>query len=84
MNYISIIGTVGATLTTISQGPQLIKILKTKQTHDLSLPTYAVLATGVGLWVVYGLLLNEPPIYIANIVTEILTLTIIYFKLKYG
>ena len=84
MDYISIIGTVGATLTTISQLPQLVKVWQTKQTKDLSLPTYAVLATGVALWVAYGFLLHEPPIYIANIFTEIVVCSVLALKVKYG
>ncbi len=84
MDFIFIIGTVGATLTTISQLPQLLKVWQTKHTKDLSLSTYSVLAIGVALWIVYGLLLHEPPIYIANIITEIFVLSILAFKIKYG
>ncbi len=84
MDYVSIIGMVGATLTTISQVPQLIKILKTRHTKDLSINTYLVLLTGVILWIIYGLLLKEPPIYVANIVTGFLAAAILFYKLKYG
>ena len=84
MNTISIIGSIGATLTTVSQLPQLIKVVKSRHTKDLSLSTYTVLAIGVALWVVYGLALREPPIYIANIVTEVFVLGILFCKIKYG
>lgn len=84
MNYISIIGSIGATLTTVCMVPQIVKVWKTRQTKDLSLAYFGILATGVALWIVYGLLLKEPPIYIANIITLTFCLTIIGFKIKYG
>jgi len=84
MQISSLIGSVGATLTTISQLPQLFKVYKTKQTKDLSLSTYLVLFVGVCLWAIYGLALNEPPIYIANIVTGLLVLGVLIYKIKFG
>lgn len=84
MNYIASIGSIGATLTTISSLPQVLKILKRKHTKDLSLLTYVILGLGVCLWIIYGVLLNQEPIYLANIVTLILVLTIIVCKIRYG
>jgi len=84
MNYISVIGSVGATLTTVSMIPQIVKIWKTKHTEDISLFYFLILATGIALWCVYGLLLNEPPIYTANIISLFFCLIVIGFKIKYG
>lgn len=39
---------------------------------------------GISLWLIYGLLVNAAPIYIANMVTLLLNLVILRFKLKYG
>ena len=84
MNYIIIIGTVGASLTTVSLFPQVMKIWKTKRVGDLSLLTYLTLTTGAFLWVVYGILLKQPPIYIANILTFSLSLSILLLKIKHN
>jgi uncharacterized protein with PQ loop repeat len=35
------------------------------------------------LWEVYGLIIKSPPIIVANIVTALLLLMVIYFKLKF-
>lgn len=84
MDYISIIGSVAGTLTTISMVPQIVKIWKTKHTQDISMGYFLILGIGVFLWVIYGFLLTEPPIYIANIITLSFVVSIIFFKLKYG
>jgi MtN3 and saliva related transmembrane protein len=84
MDYISIIGTTGSTLTTVCQIPQLVKIWKTRHTKDLSLATYLVLSLGVAIWIVYGILLKAPPVYISNIATFILVFSIVIFKIRYG
>jgi MtN3 and saliva related transmembrane protein len=47
MNWIIIIGLLAATCTTLSFLPQVIKIVKTKKTSDISLLMYVVLTTGI-------------------------------------
>ncbi len=83
MSYIEIIGAIGATLTTSSLLPQTIKLYKTKSAKDLSLWTYVVLAVGTLLWVIYGVLLKQPPIYIANIICFLLASIILFLKFKH-
>jgi MtN3 and saliva related transmembrane protein len=84
MNYITIIGLIAATLTTVSFLPQVIHTWKTKQTHDISLVMYTIITTGVFMWLVYGLLIGDLPIIAANIVTFILAGSVLILKLKYG
>ena len=84
MDYTGIIGTVGATLTTVCQIPQLVKVWKTRHTQDLSFTTYLILGIGVFIWIIYGFMLHAPPVYIANIATFILVFSILIFKIKYG
>jgi MtN3 and saliva related transmembrane protein len=83
MNTVTIIGLVAATCTTISFLPQAIKVIKTKHTKDLSLAMYLILVSGVFLWLVYGLLINDIPIIGANIISFIFTATILIMKIKY-
>ena len=83
MNLVTILGLVAAICTTISFLPQAIKTIKTKQTKDLSLGMYLVLTTGILLWIVYGILIGDLPIILANGITFIFTATILFLIIKY-
>ena len=83
MGIITGIGLSAAFLTTVCQIPQLAKSWKSKHTGDVSLWMYVMLNTGVLLWLTYGLLITNWPIIIANSITIIFTLSILFMKLKY-
>jgi MtN3 and saliva related transmembrane protein len=83
INAIEIVGLIAATLTTIAYVPQVIKTWKTKDVSTLSLTMYIVMFLGVSMWFTYGILLKSIAIVLANIVTGILTFTLIFLKLKY-
>lgn len=78
-----IIGIVAGILSTISFLPQVIKVFKTKQTKDLSLVTFSVLALAIMLWLIYGFLVRQIPIILANAATLVLIILIVIMKLKY-
>jgi MtN3 and saliva related transmembrane protein len=82
MNWTSGIGLLAAFCTTFSYIPQLRKCWQTQSAGDLSLKTFAVLATGVALWIVYGIVQNDTIIILANAVSFCLLLGILYFKLR--
>lgn len=84
MDYIIFIGLVAGALTTISILPQIIRTLKLRETRDLSLLWCVALFTGVSLWLVYGILIWDVPIIIANFICSILTFTVLYLKIKFG
>jgi MtN3 and saliva related transmembrane protein len=79
-----IVGTVAATLTTMSFLPQAWLTLRTRDVSGISLAMYSVFTVGVSLWLVYGFLLQAWPVIIANAVTLALALTILTLKLRYG
>lgn len=78
------IGSLAAILTTISFIPQVWQIYKTRHTKDISLRMYVLFTCGVGLWLIYGLLLAAWPIIFANAVTLILAGTVLILKLRHG
>ena len=80
---ITVIGLIAAVLTTISFVPQAIKTIKSRHTKDLSLFMYAILTTGIFLWFVYGILLMNAPLMLANGITLLFTATILVMKIKY-
>lgn len=83
MDFHTIIGLTAGFCTTIAFLPQAIKTWKTKSAKDLSLGMYSVFCTGVLLWLIYGLLRNDLPIIITNVVTILLAASILYFKLSF-
>ncbi|MFH1797917.1 MAG: SemiSWEET transporter [Candidatus Omnitrophota bacterium] len=81
--YVGLIGLGAGVCTTISFVPQVLKILKTKHTKDISLSMYVVLTIGIFLWLIYGIFLKKAPIIMANSVSFVLCLMVIFAKLKY-
>lgn len=79
-----IIGTIAATLTTLCFIPQAVKVIRTHQTRDISLSMYLMFTTGVGFWLAYGIMIERPPMIVANIVTFILALIIVTMKIRHG
>ncbi|MCS6959690.1 MAG: SemiSWEET transporter [Pseudanabaenaceae cyanobacterium SKYGB_i_bin29] len=84
MAWVDILGYVAATLTTLSFLPQVIKVWQTRSTKDLSLTTLIGLNLGIFLWLIYGLVIKAMPVIAANAVTLALTLTMLFFKQRYG
>ncbi len=80
---VSILGFVAGGLTTFAFLPQVIKALRTRSTHDISLGMVTLTSTGIRLWFVYGLCLRSLPIALPNLVSFILTFTMLVLKIKY-
>ncbi|WP_437652520.1 SemiSWEET transporter [Sorangium sp. So ce1182] len=81
---VTALGLVAASLTTISFLPQVLRTLRTRDTSSISAGMYATLITGVGLWLIYGLLTEDVPIIIANAITFVLSGMVFILKLRYG
>ena len=77
MTYENIIGIAAGTFTSIAMLPQLIKVLRTKETADLSVIMICVLITGVSLWVYYGFLQKEIPIILSNAFSVLVNVTLL-------
>lgn len=78
------LGRIAGTLTTLAFVPQVVHVLRTRQTRDISLPTFALFVVGVALWLVYGLWIGAMPVVVANGVTLMLASVILICKLKFG
>ncbi len=83
MDVTNIVGFTAAFLTTISYIPQVIKVMRSKSTEDLSLATFLLLFLGLSLWLVYGILLKNFPLIIANVITLFFISLILIHKIKY-
>ena len=82
MEYDAIIGVGAACLTTVSNWPQLKKCWQTGRAEDLSLRAFVILALGVALWLVYGVMKSDWIIMAANGVSLVLLCGILFFKLR--
>lgn len=78
------IGTIAATLTTISFIPQAWSVLKTKDVRSISLPMYILFTIGVLCWTIYGIQIHNTQIMVANGITLVLAACILYCKIRYG
>ena len=76
------IGAAAAFCTTVSYIPQLKKVWSTGETGDLSLKMLLLLAAGLGLWILYGLIRADIVIVVANTVSLTLLACIIFFKMR--
>jgi len=81
---IEFFGYFAAILTTLAFLPQLIKTLKTKKAEDVSLITLIMFLTGVLSWIIYGYKISSTPIFLANLITFILNLLILIFKIIFS
>jgi len=84
MTAVTVLGLIAACLTTTSLVPQVVKTVKTRHTGDLSLGMYALYATGIALWLVYGLLQGDLPLIASNSVTFALSAWILVMKIRFG
>lgn len=83
MDFVTVIGLVAGTFTTISFFPQLIRVCKTRSTRDISLWMFLLFTIGVLLWLIYGIYLLQWPVILSNLLTLISAVIILIFKLKY-
>jgi MtN3 and saliva related transmembrane protein len=82
MPYETLIGTAAALCTTVSYFPQVKKSWMTGETGDISLKMLLLLASGLGLWMVYGFVKSDVVIVAANGVSVAMVAIILYFKLR--
>ncbi len=83
MESINLLGLIAGSLTTVSFVPQVVRIWRTRSTHDISLLMFSIFSAGVVCWLWYGISLGSWPIIVANIVTLALSLTVLCFKILY-
>ena len=84
MDPLDFTGYAAALCTTGAFVPQVLRVWRTRSTHDISLKMFLVLVTGLILWLVYGFWKGETPIIAANRATLMLAGTILYFQIRHG
>jgi MtN3 and saliva related transmembrane protein len=81
-HQIEIIGYCAAFLTTLAFLPQAIHSWRTRDLSGISVGMYSLFTAGVGLWLIYGLIIEKWPLILANALTFALALSILLLKLR--
>ena len=79
-----VVGYAAGFLATAAFVPQVAKTFKERSARDISLGMYVLFCAGVGLWLVYGLLIASLPVVISNFVTLVLSGAVLVLKLRHG
>ncbi len=82
MFHVDIIGYIAACLTTFSFLVQAIKSWRTKDLSGISVGMYTMFTAGVGLWLLYGIVIDSMPLIVTNALTFLFALSILLMKLK--
>jgi MtN3 and saliva related transmembrane protein len=77
-----LLGYIGTVLTISAFLPQAVKTVRTRQTRDLSLPTYVLLVTSALVWTIYGVGTDSLPIAITNATVFLASSVVLVLKLK--
>lgn len=78
------IGLVAGTLTSIAAIPQVVQTYRTRHARDISIWQPLLLTIGVALWMIYGILIRDLPLIVANITPLLCNALLTGMKLQYG
>lgn len=77
------VGLFAGTLTSIAAIPQLVRTLRTRHVRDISIWQPLFLSAGVSLWILYGILIKDLPLVLANIIPLVCNVWLSILKLYY-
>ena len=73
---------IAAVCATLAFVPQVVQSWRTRDLSGISLPMYTIFTIGVLLWLIYGILIQDWPVIIANAITAMLASVVLLLKLK--
>ncbi|HBL4692471.1 SemiSWEET transporter [Citrobacter sedlakii] len=82
MEWISWVGYLAASLTTLSFLPQSIKVIATRNTQGISGVMYVMFVCGLVMWLIYGLLIDDMAVSMANLLTLVFALPILVMTFR--
>lgn len=83
MDTAEIIGYIATFLITICYIPQVVHTYRSKDVSGISLGMYCALSLGVGLWLIYSIMLSLTPLIICNGLSLLMIIMILVMKLLY-
>ncbi|EHC10537.1 SemiSWEET transporter [Fischerella thermalis] len=84
MDFLTILGLAAATLTTSAFLPQMLKTWQSKSAKDVSYTMLITFIIGIFLWLLYGIFRQDLAIILANFITLIFNMIILWLKIRYG
>lgn len=75
------VGFVAAGFSNVAYAPQFYRIWTTRSARDVSFGMYAFLMMGALIWMVYGFLTEQRPIWVNNCITISLRGSVLFLKL---
>ena len=84
MEWASWIGYVAACLTTLSFLPQAIKVIATRNTQGISGLMYIMFVCGLVMWLIYGVMIEDTAVSMANLMTLGFAMPILIIKFRRG
>lgn len=82
--FLILLGYIGGLLSVIGLLPQLIKIITTKETKDLSLLTFFIFVISQLSWTIYGFIKLDYTLMICSFICLVLNLLITIFIYNYN
>jgi MtN3 and saliva related transmembrane protein len=77
------LGLLAGVLTSCAVLPQMYRAFRTRQVRDISVWQPVLLVAGMGLWLLYGILIGDLPLIAANIFSIACNLILISLKYFY-
>ncbi len=81
MSTAPVVGYVAAALSVTAFVPQAWKVVKTRETKELSAPMWILETLAFALWIIYGVAMEALPIVIPNVLCCVLSVFILTMKL---
>ena len=81
MDIATIVETGAAVASTTSFAPQAVKIIRTRETKDISFWMYVLTVSAFGLWTAYGVMTRQWPLLCANLICLFLSGFILSMKI---
>ena len=77
------IGLVAGALTSVAVIPQVVRTFRTRHARDISIWQPVLLDVGMFLWLVYGIMLKDSPLILANAFSIICNSLLIFMKIYF-
>ncbi len=79
---ISLLGFFAGLLTTYGLVPQVIQVIRTKDTQAISLKMYIIFCIGISFWLLFGIAINNVWVQLWNILSLIFSSIILTYKVR--
>jgi MtN3 and saliva related transmembrane protein len=83
MDYVITLGLLAGAMTTGSTIPQILKIIQSKSSRDVSTLFFLAMSGGMLLWLIYGIMRSDLVIVLWNAISLSLSIVILTLKKIY-